>query len=47
MACVPDLGHGVKSHVTDMLKEGIGGSEDFHEKRAGQLIDLGGHSKDI
>ena len=42
VACIPDLGHGVKSHVTDMLKEGMGGSEDFHEQRAGQVIDLGG-----
>ncbi len=42
IACIPDLGHGVKSHVTDMLKEGVGGNEDFHEQRAGQVIDLGG-----
>lgn len=42
VACIPDLGHGVKSHVTDMLKEGMGGNEDFHDQRAGQLIDLGG-----
>lgn len=42
VACIPDLGHGVKSHVTDMLKEGMGGAEDFHDRRAGQLIDLGG-----
>ena len=42
VACLPDLGHGVKSHVTDMLKEGVGGSENFHEKRTEQLIELGG-----
>lgn len=42
VACIPDLGHGVKSHVTDMLKEGMGGKENFHDKRAGQVIDLGG-----
>lgn len=42
VACLPDLGHGVKSHITDMLKEGMGGNENFHEQRAGQLIDLGG-----
>ena len=42
VACLPDLGHGVKSHITDMLKEGMGGDENFHEQRTGQLIDLGG-----
>lgn len=42
VACIPDLGHGVKSHVTDMLKEGMGGNENFHDLRTGQLIDLGG-----
>lgn len=42
VACLPDLGHGVKSHITDMLKEGMGGNENFHEQRAGELIDLGG-----
>ncbi len=45
VACLPDLGHGVKSHITDMLKEGMGGNENFHEQRAGQLIDLGGLQK--
>lgn len=42
VACLSDLGHGVKSHITDMLKEGMGGNENFHEQRTGQLIDLGG-----
>ncbi|MHB1865398.1 MAG: hypothetical protein ACYCPS_04560 [Candidatus Saccharimonadales bacterium] len=42
VACLPDLAHGVKSHVTDMLNEGMGGSERFHDTRAGQLLDLGG-----
>jgi hypothetical protein len=42
VACLPDLGHGVKSHVTDMLNEGMGGDEKFHEKRIGQVIELGG-----
>jgi hypothetical protein len=45
VASLPDLGHGVKSHITDMLKEGMGGSENFHEERTGQLIELGGLSK--
>lgn len=45
VACIPDLGHGVKSHVTDMLKEGQGGTEDFHDHRAAQLVDLGGIQK--
>lgn len=45
VACLPDLGHGVKSHVTDMLNEGMGGKEDFHEQRTGQVIDFGGVSQ--
>jgi hypothetical protein len=42
VACLPDLAHGVKSHVTDMLKEGMGGKERFHDLRSSQLLDLGG-----
>lgn len=41
VACLPDLGHGVKSHATDIMIEGAGGEENFHDLRVAQVIDLG------
>lgn len=37
-----DLAHGPFSHLTDHMKEGVGGSESFHDERAHQLLFLGG-----
>lgn len=42
VAAVPDLGHGVKSHATDIMIEGVGGKEKFHDTRAAQTIAYGG-----
>jgi hypothetical protein len=45
IATVGDLAHGVKSHATDIMVEGPGKSEDFHDTRAKQAIEHGGIKK--
>jgi hypothetical protein len=46
VACLGDLvGKGVKAHVSDMLNEGMGGTEDFHDRRVNDALDLGGINK--
>lgn len=42
VAILEDLGHGVQSHKTDIMMEGVGGRERFHEKRTRQAAMYGG-----
>lgn len=42
VAIYGDLAHGTKSHITDIMIEGAGGAEDFHDRRAHQVVDNGG-----
>jgi hypothetical protein len=41
-AAIGDLAHGVKSHATDIMVEGPGQTEDFHDTRAEQAVKHGG-----
>jgi|GEM_PF-3688461 len=41
-AALDDFGHGVKSHSTDIMMEGVGGREKFHQARVAQIIAFGG-----
>jgi hypothetical protein len=42
VATLDDFAHGVKSHATDIMVEGVGGRETFHETRIAQIIAHGG-----
>lgn len=42
IASVTDFPHGVKSHSTDIMIEGVGGKEVFHETRLDQALEFGG-----
>lgn len=42
VASLTDLPHGVKSHSTDIMIEGVGGVEQFHETRLDQALAFGG-----
>ncbi len=44
-ATIGDFAHGVKSHATDIMVEGTGKSENFHDMRAIQAIGHGGIGK--